>query len=99
MTLLPSRKLSAAFVGVFLIGALVGAPAPVPYLLAGLAVPATYLAGTAAVAAAFARDVPPRVRVRIPLVLAAMHMCWGAGYLTSPRRLVGRHVTPAAGRR
>jgi succinoglycan biosynthesis protein ExoA len=82
-----------------LIGGLAGAPAPVLYLLVGLAVPAAYLAGTAAVAAAFARDVPPRVRARIPLVLAAMHMCWGAGYLTSPRRLVGRHVTPAAGRR
>jgi hypothetical protein len=23
-------------------------------------------------------------------VLAAMHMCWGAGYLTSPRRLARR---------
>jgi hypothetical protein len=82
-----------------LIGALAGAPAPVPYLLVGLAAPAAYLAGTAAVAAAFARDVPPRVRARIPLVLAAMHMCWGAGYLTSPRRLVGRHVNGVAGRR
>jgi hypothetical protein len=25
------------------------------------------------------------------VALAAMHTCWGAGYLTSPRRLVGRH--------
>jgi hypothetical protein len=31
------------------------------------------------------------VRVRVPAVLAAMHMCWGAGFLTSPRRLAKRH--------
>jgi hypothetical protein len=24
------------------------------------------------------------------MALAAMHTCWGAGYLTSPRRLAGR---------
>src|SRR5215469_1217802 len=39
-----------------LIGAVTGAPAPVPYLLLGLAVPAAYLAGVTGVAAAFARD-------------------------------------------
>jgi hypothetical protein len=27
------------------------------------------------------------VRLRIPLVLAVMHMAWGAGFLTSPRGL------------
>jgi hypothetical protein len=31
------------------------------------------------------------VRVRVPAVLAVMHMCWGAGFLTSPRRLAKRH--------
>jgi hypothetical protein len=30
------------------------------------------------------------VRAQVPLVLAAMHMSWGAGYLTSPRRLARR---------
>jgi len=30
------------------------------------------------------------VRARVPLVLAAMHTCWGAGFLTSPRRLARR---------
>jgi succinoglycan biosynthesis protein ExoA len=75
-----------------LIGAGVGAHAPVPYLIVGFAVPAVYLAGAAAVAAAFARDVPPGVRARVPLVLAAMHTCWGAGFLSSPRRLARRHV-------
>lgn len=27
------------------------------------------------------KDLPPAVRLRMPLVLATMHMCWGAGYL------------------
>ena len=74
-----------------LIGAVTGAPAPVPYLLLGFAAPAVYLAGVAGVAVAFARDTPAGVRVRVPVALAAMHTCWGAGYLTSPRRLVARH--------
>jgi glycosyltransferase involved in cell wall biosynthesis len=75
-----------------LIGAVTGAPAPVPYLLLGLAIPAGYLAGVAGVAALFARDTPAAVRARVPLALAAMHTCWGAGYLTSPRRLTARHA-------
>ena len=38
--------------------------------------------------AGLAREVPPRAcGSKVPLVLAAMHMCWGAGFLTSPRRL------------
>lgn len=73
-----------------LIGALAGAADPVPYLTVGFAVPAVYLAGVTAVAARFAADEPAGVRARIPLVLAAMHSCWGAGFLTSPRRLARR---------
>jgi succinoglycan biosynthesis protein ExoA len=53
-------------------------------------VPAVYLGGAIAVAAVFARRLPLNARLRVPLVLAAMHMCWGAGYLTSPRRLARR---------
>ncbi len=62
----------------------------VPYLALGFIVPAVYLAGVTAVAVLFARDVPAQVRARVPLVLAAMHMCWGAGFLTSPRKLARR---------
>ena len=72
-----------------LIGTLAGAP--VPYLMLGFAVPAVYLAGVTAVAAKFASSESAGVRARIPLVLAGMHSCWGAGFLTSPRRLVRRH--------
>ena len=53
----------------------------------GLVIPFTYLAGITAVAAALTRGVPAAVRVRVPLVLAVMHMCWGTGFLTSPRNL------------
>jgi succinoglycan biosynthesis protein ExoA len=64
-----------------------GGPAAAQWLTAGLAIPVIYLAGVTAVAAALARGVPAAVRARIPLVLAAMHMAWGAGFLTSPRGL------------
>jgi hypothetical protein len=55
-------------------------------------VPAVYVAGVAGVAAAFARGTPAGVRARVPVALAAMHTCWGAGSLTSPRRLAARHA-------
>ena len=66
-----------------------GAPV-LPWLTLGFVIPAVYAAGVTAVAAVFARDVPPSVRARVPVVLAAMHMCWGAGFLCSPRRLAKR---------
>jgi glycosyltransferase involved in cell wall biosynthesis len=61
------------------------------WLVLGWAIPAVYLAGVTGVAALSARDVPASVRARIPLVLAAMHTCWGAGFITSPKRLARRH--------
>jgi hypothetical protein len=57
---------------------------------AGFAVPAVYAAGVLAVTAMAARQLPPRVAARLPAVLATMHLSWGAGFLTSPRRLVPR---------
>jgi glycosyltransferase involved in cell wall biosynthesis len=60
---------------------------PVSYLVLGLAVPVAYLAGVLGAAAVLARDLPLRVRAQVPLVLATMHMTWGLGFLTSPRRL------------
>lgn len=70
------------------IGTLAGAP--VAYLTLGFAIPAVYLVGVTAVAAKFAASEPVGVRARVPVVLAAMHTCWGAGFLTSPRRLARR---------
>ena len=60
-------------------------------------IPATYLAGVTGVAAVLTRDVPLGVRARIPVALATMHLCWGAGFLTSSRGLL-RRMTPSGGR-
>jgi succinoglycan biosynthesis protein ExoA len=76
-----------------LAGIAAGGPAGVRWLAAGLVIPLTYLAGITAVAATLTRGVPAAVRVRVSPVLAAMHICWGAGFLTSPRRL---HRVPEA---
>ena len=78
-----------------LIGAGTGAPGFVPYLGFGFVIPLVYLAGVTGAAAVFAGELPLGARARVPLVLAAMHMSWGAGYLTSPKRLAGRRGTPA----
>jgi succinoglycan biosynthesis protein ExoA len=60
-----------------------------PIALSGcLTVPALYCAGVLAVSARASRDLPFPAVIRLPLVMATMHMCWGAGYLTSPRSLV-----------
>ena len=64
-----------------------GAPTSITALTAGLAIPVIYLAGITAVSAALSRGLPARVRAQLPLVLAVMHMCWGTGFLTSPRAL------------
>jgi len=85
---LNATGLVVGLVGV--IGAAAGAGGFVPYLGFGLVVPLTYAAGVTGVALALAGGQPAGVRLRVPAVLAAMHMCWGAGYLTSPRRLAGR---------
>jgi hypothetical protein len=66
------------------------APAALHWLTLGFAIPVVYAIGITAVAAVFARDVPVAARARVPLVLTVMHMCWGAGFLGSPRRLAKR---------
>ena len=74
-----------------LAGLAAGAPAAVRWLAAGLVIPLTYLAGITAVSRRCRRDQTARVRAQLPLVLAVMHMGWGAGFLTSPR---GLHRAP-----
>jgi len=85
---------AATAVGVGLLAGLIGlaglaagAPAAVGWLTVGLVIPVTYLAGITAVSAMLSRGMPARVRAQLPLVLGVMHMCWGAGFLTSPRTL------------
>lgn len=66
---------------------------------AGFAVPLVYLAGILAVTGMAARGRPARVTIRLPLVLAAMHVCWGTGFLTSPASLLTSPAGPGDGRR
>ncbi len=56
-------------------------------LTAGLVIPVAYLAGVLAVTATAVRALRGRALAWLPVVLATMHACWGAGFLTSPRRL------------
>ncbi len=60
------------------------------YLAFGFVLPAGYIVGATGAAVLLARELPPLVRARVPLVLGTMHMTWGLGFLTSPRRLARR---------
>jgi succinoglycan biosynthesis protein ExoA len=57
-------------------------------LTCGFAIPVGYAAGVIGVAIMAARHLPLGVAARLPGVLAAMHVAWGAGFLTSPRSLM-----------
>lgn len=76
-----------------LAGLAAGAGGWPPIATVGFAVPLLYLAGILAVTGRAARGLPGRVTIRLPIVLAVMHMCWGSGFLTSPASLI-----PPAGR-
>jgi succinoglycan biosynthesis protein ExoA len=64
-----------------------GAPPGWRWLTAGFVIPVTYLAGITAAGLGLSRGVPAAVRLRVPVVLGVMHLSWGSGFLTSPRRL------------
>jgi glycosyl transferase family 2 len=53
------------------------------WLMMGFVVPAAYLAGILGVTGVAARRLPGRVLARLPAALITMHVCWGAGFLTS----------------
>ena len=72
-----------------LAGLLGGATGIWPAILTcGFAIPVLYAAGVIAVAVMAARHLRLGVAARLPAVLAAMHIAWGAGFLTSPRSLM-----------
>jgi succinoglycan biosynthesis protein ExoA len=85
VTALVAAGLAAGLAG--LAGIAAGAPPGVQWLAAGLVIPLTYLAGITAAGAALTRGLPAAVRVRVPPVLGVMHLCWGAGFLSSPGNL------------
>lgn len=72
----------AAVVGVAA-GAVLGLTVWRPALLAPVGYAAAVLAGSAVIG----RDLSPRARAWLPLVLATMHGAWGVGFLTSARSL------------
>ena len=57
-------------------------------LMLGFAVPAAYLAGLGVVTGMAGRKLTAGALVRLPVALLTMHMCWGLGFLTSPRDLI-----------
>ncbi len=76
-------------VGVAGLAATVAGPSPWPgWLMLGFGVPATYLAGVLAAAGRAVGRLSPPALARVPAVLATMHVCWGLGFLTSPRGLI-----------
>jgi hypothetical protein len=63
-------------------------------LLAGFAVPLAYLGGLLVVTATARRKIGGKALAWLPVALATMHVCWGTGFLTSPRRLVPCSIGP-----
>ncbi len=77
----------AGLAGLIALGA--GAAGLWPALLTiGFAAPLGYAAGVLAVSATAAGRLRGRALAFLPVVLGTMHICWGTGFLTSPRRLV-----------
>lgn len=70
-----------------LVGVVGGAVVGVALTPWGFLLPAGYLAAIAAGSLPAGRGLPAAVRARIPVALATMHMSWGWGFLTSPRKL------------
>jgi glycosyl transferase family 2 len=71
-----------------LVGLAAGAGSWARLATLGFAVPLCYGAAVAAIGALATRELPARAAARVPLALGTMHMSWGVGFLTSPRRLV-----------
>ncbi|MEU9979509.1 glycosyltransferase family 2 protein [Streptomyces sp. NPDC051014] len=58
-------------------------------------VPAGYLAAITAGSVPAGKGLSLRARAQIPIALATMHMCWGFGFLTSPRSLASKVMASA----
>ncbi|MER5775828.1 glycosyltransferase family 2 protein [Streptomyces sp. NPDC002039] len=57
-----------------------------------LVVPAGYLAAIVAGSVPAGKGLSLKARAQIPVALATMHMCWGFGFLTSPRALANKVI-------
>jgi glycosyltransferase involved in cell wall biosynthesis len=54
---------------------------------AGAVLPVGYFTAVALGSVVEGRGLPLRAWVQLPVATATMHLCWGAGFLSSPRRL------------
>ena len=57
-----------------------------------LLVPGGYLAAIAAGSVPAGKGLSLKARLQIPVALATMHMCWGWGFLTSPKSLARKVI-------
>lgn len=57
-----------------------------------LVIPGGYLAAIVAGSLPAGRGLPLKARLQIPVALATMHMCWGWGFLTSPKSLARKVI-------
>ncbi|MBW8740586.1 MAG: glycosyltransferase family 2 protein [Streptomyces turgidiscabies] len=55
-------------------------------------VPGGYLAAITAGSVPAGKGLPLKARLQIPVALATMHMCWGWGFLTSPKSLARKVI-------
>jgi hypothetical protein len=86
--LAPPLAVLAMVAGIVAGAAGLAAGGPLRWLALGFVIPACYLAGILAITATAARSLSPPVLMRLPAALATMHVCWGVGFLTSPRSLI-----------
>src|SRR3954453_12378869 len=54
-----------------------------PWLMLGFAVPGVYVAGVLVASVVTSRRLAARARALMPVVYPTMHICWGAGFLSS----------------
>lgn len=69
------------------LGLVAGLLAPVlwPPLFLGLAAPLGYFSAVLALGLAVGRELPLRVRLRVPVAMGLMHLAWGTGFLVRSR--------------
>ena len=85
--------------GLIALAAGAGATGLWPTLLTiGFAAPVGYAAGVMAVSATALGSLHGRALTWLPVVIATMHVCWGLGFLTSPRHLVPAGALAPPGR-
>jgi hypothetical protein len=77
-------------VGLSGIGAAAAGFSAAGWLALALVLPAGYLCGVLGAALVIGRGLPARAAASLAAVLVTMHLCWGTGFLTSPRGLIAR---------